>query len=82
MEAAKILGVSRASLSNLLVHRRAQQIIKWRWTTERQGKRLFETWSLLEYLQATREPEFGSHGAPCPAAAKGPSRRLKARRRR
>lgn len=56
-EAARILNVSKSSLSNIINMPKGQQIIRWRWVTEKQGKRMFETESLMRYLQAMGDPE-------------------------
>jgi hypothetical protein len=58
-EALGILNVSRASFWYLLNSPTGQKTLRWRWLSERQGKRLFELDSVLEYLAATRDPEFG-----------------------
>lgn len=58
-EAAQMLGVCRSTLSNLLDQPQAQKLIRWRWLTEAQGKRVYDTQSLLAYREATADPEFG-----------------------
>ncbi len=57
--AARILGCSRAHVANLVNHPAASSILRWRWTSEKHGKRLFDLDSVLEYRAATRDPEFG-----------------------
>jgi hypothetical protein len=59
MEAARILGMARSSVANLLNHPTALRYVRWRWTSPARGKRLFEVASLYEYIRATRDPEFG-----------------------
>ena len=59
-QAAAILGISRSSLSPLVNQPLAAKIIRWRWTSPRQGKRMFDMGSLQRYREATRDPEFGS----------------------
>jgi hypothetical protein len=57
-QAAKILGVSRAHMANIVNHPMGQKILRWRWISEKHGKRLFEYESVLEYREATKDPEF------------------------
>jgi hypothetical protein len=57
---AGILGVARRSLSNIVNQPLAQQLLVWRWTSEKQGKRIFNLESVLAYRKATEDPEFGS----------------------
>jgi len=56
-EAARILGVATSSLPNILDRPLAQKI-RWRWTSDAKGKRLYDSASLYEYLKATRDSEL------------------------
>jgi hypothetical protein len=58
-QAAKILNMARSSLSNLLNQPKAMEIIKWRWLSEKKGKRVFELESVIAYREATKDSEFG-----------------------
>ena len=58
-DAAKILGVHRSSLSNIVNYPLAQKLLKWRWTSEKRGKRIFDLASVVAYKDATEDPEFG-----------------------
>jgi hypothetical protein len=58
-QAAKILSVSRANLNYMLDQPQAQRILRWRWLSEKKGKRVFELESVIAYRDATRDPEFG-----------------------
>ena len=53
-QAAKILGVAHSSISNLLDRPMGQKLIKWRWSSEACGKRLFDASSLAAYREAMR----------------------------
>lgn len=59
MQAAKMLNLSRSTLGNIVNFKRAHQILRWRWTSEKMGKRIFELESVLRYREATRDSEFG-----------------------
>jgi len=57
---AKLLGVHRTSLSLIVNYPLAQKLLRWRWSSERQGKRLFERASVLAYKERTKDPEYGA----------------------
>lgn len=59
-QAARILGMSVRNLANVVNMPKGQKLLRWRWISEKQGKRLFEYESVLEYREATKDPEFGS----------------------
>lgn len=48
-EAARILGVAHSHMSNIVNMPKAQKILVWRWSSEAQGKRLFDLQSVLAY---------------------------------
>lgn len=54
-QAAKMLQVCRTSLSNIVNQRLGQKHLRWRWTSEKKGKRVFELESVLAYMEALRE---------------------------
>lgn len=56
-EAARILHVHRSQISNLVNYPLARKLLKWRWTSERQGKRVFDLQSVLAYRRALEDPE-------------------------
>lgn len=58
-KAAKMLGISRSQMNALADDAVAMRILRWRWTTPRQGKRLWDSQSVAAYKEATRDPEFG-----------------------
>lgn len=58
-QAAKMLNLSRATLSNILNQPEAQRMLRWRWISERKGKRVFELESVIQYREATKDAEFG-----------------------
>jgi hypothetical protein len=58
-QTAKMLNVSRSTLSNLLNEPKAYRILRWRWISGKMGKRVFDLESVLQYRKATRDPEFG-----------------------
>jgi hypothetical protein len=57
--AAKMLGVSKTTLHSLVDDKEAARVLKWRWATEKRGKRLWDVESLQAYRKATENPEFG-----------------------
>jgi hypothetical protein len=59
--AAKMLGVSKTTLHSLVDDREAAGILRWRWISEKRGKRLWDVESLRAYREATSNPEFGLH---------------------
>jgi hypothetical protein len=57
-EAARILGVSRAQMWYLRNHHpRAMQILRFRFSSERRGRVLWDVDSLHQFRQMTRELE-------------------------
>ena len=70
-QAAQILGIHRSSLSHIVNQPRAQEILRWRWSSEKRGKRLFEYESVIEYREATKDPEFGAELARANALRTG-----------
>lgn len=58
-QVAKILGLSQRQVANIVNHPEGGRILRWRWSSEKQGKRLFEYESVMEYREATKDPEFG-----------------------
>ena len=57
-DAARILHVSMSSLPNILARPMGQKFIRWRWLTDAKGKRVYESASLNEYIEASRDPEL------------------------
>jgi hypothetical protein len=55
VEAAKILGVSRSAIHVILNTPGGQKWLKWRYSTPRKGKILFEVDSLYAYLEASKD---------------------------
>jgi hypothetical protein len=62
VETAKLLNVHRSSLSLIVNYPLAQKLLKWRWSSERQGKRIFELDSVLAYREATKDHEVRETG--------------------
>jgi hypothetical protein len=58
-QAAKMLNLSRSTLGNIVNFSKAHRLLRWRWTSEKMGKRIFELESVLRYREATRDSEFG-----------------------
>ncbi len=56
-EAARILNCAQSSLTNMLDRPLAQKYIKWRWTSDSHGKRVFDSASLQAYREALADPE-------------------------
>lgn len=56
-EAARVIGCARSTLNTMINSRKGQMHLKWRWMTERKGKRLFELESVIAYRNAMRELE-------------------------
>lgn len=56
-QAAKILGVCRAQMWYLRNQRLGQQILKWRFISEKKGKILWELASVIAYKEATKAIE-------------------------
>jgi hypothetical protein len=54
-QAATVLGCARSTLNTLINSQKGQKYLRWRWMTERKGKRLFELDSVLAYREALRE---------------------------
>lgn len=52
--AAEMLGVCRSSLSLMVNSPLGQRHLRWRWLTEKKGKRVFEIESVVAYREATR----------------------------
>ena len=57
-DAARVIGVSMRLLRTIAAE---SSIIKWRWSSPRRGKRIFDLDSLLKYRAASADPEFGDH---------------------
>ena len=57
--AAKMLGIHKSTLNDLVNHPEAAKILRWRWISEKRGKRLWDVESLQAYRRATENPEFG-----------------------
>ena len=53
-EAARILGCSGGTILNILKRFDPDQIIKWRWVNTAGGKRLFDSESILTWLDSRR----------------------------
>jgi hypothetical protein len=53
-QAARMLQVCRTSLSNIVNQPLGQKHLRWRWTSERKGKRVFELESVLAYKEALK----------------------------
>ncbi|MDB6111408.1 MAG: hypothetical protein JWR69_3158 [Pedosphaera sp.] len=60
-QTAKMLNISRSTLSNILNEPKAYRILRWRWISGKMGKRVFELESVLQYRKASRDPEFGGN---------------------
>jgi hypothetical protein len=58
--AARMLGMNKATLNRLVDDPEAAKLLKWRWISEKRGKRLWDVESLRAYREATANPEFGS----------------------
>jgi hypothetical protein len=54
-QAAEILNVCRGSLSLIVNSELGQKHLRWRWLTEKKGKRVFEFDSVIEYREATKD---------------------------
>lgn len=54
-KAAEILNVCRGSLSLIVNSKLGQKHLRWRWLTEKKGKRVFELDSVIEYREATKD---------------------------
>lgn len=54
-KAAELLNVCRASLSLIVNSELGQKHLRWRWLTEKRGKRVFEFESVIEYREATKD---------------------------
>lgn len=80
-EAARMLNVARSTLSDIINTEKGQKHLRWRWTTAKKGKRVFELASVLEYREASGDSEFGGErpprkkeaGAEIPSRLIGPS---------
>ncbi len=53
--AARMLGISQRYLSQLVDQPLAQKHLRWRWISEKKGKRLFEVEGIVAYVAATKE---------------------------
>jgi hypothetical protein len=53
-EAARLLSMSRGSLSLTVDTALGQKHLRWRWLTPKKGKRLFELASVVEYREALK----------------------------
>lgn len=56
-EAAKILSICRGSLSLTINTTLGQKHLRWRWLTQRKGKRVFDLASVVAYREALKELE-------------------------
>lgn len=56
-EVAKLLGMSRGNLSLVVNSPLGQKHLRWRWLTERKGKRVFELASVAAYRDALKDLE-------------------------
>jgi hypothetical protein len=56
-QAAKILGCSRATINRIIDGVKGQKYLRWRWMTEKKGKRIFELDSVIAYKNAMRDEE-------------------------
>lgn len=54
-----LLNCARATLSNIVNSTQGQKYLRWRWLTEKQGKRVFELDSVIAYREASKDSEFG-----------------------
>jgi len=64
-EAAKLLNVCRTSLSLIVDSPLGQKYLRWRWLTDRQGKRVYELDSVIAYREATKNlPDRRRHRGP------------------
>lgn len=53
--AAQLLNVCRGSLTLIVNSQLGQKHLRWRWLTEKKGKRMFEFESVLAYREATKD---------------------------
>jgi len=53
-EAAAMLSFSPRSMSLVIETPLGQKHLRWRWLTDRKGKRVWDRQSVLEYREATR----------------------------
>jgi len=56
--AAQMLNVARSTLSYLVNTEKGQKHLRWRWLTDRRGKRVFDMASIMEYREASKDSEF------------------------
>lgn len=56
-QARRILGVCRAQMWYLRNQKMGQKILKWRFTSEKKGKILWDAASVLAYKEATKAIE-------------------------
>jgi hypothetical protein len=56
-EAAKLLCCSRGNLSLAVNSRLGQKHLRWRWLTEKKGKRVFDRDSVMAYREALKQLE-------------------------
>jgi hypothetical protein len=54
-DAARLLKVCRSSLSTIINTQLGQEHLRWRWISEKKGKRVFELESVVAYKQAMQE---------------------------
>lgn len=54
-KAAEMLNVCRGSLSLIVNSELGQKHLRWRWLTEKRGKRVFELDSVIAYREATKD---------------------------
>ncbi len=55
IEAARMLNVSRGSMSNIIDRPLGQKHLRWRWLTEGKGKRVFDVDSVIAYREALKD---------------------------
>lgn len=52
---AKMLNVCRSSLSLIVNSKLGQKHLRWRWLTDKKGKRVFDLDSVIAYRDATKD---------------------------
>jgi hypothetical protein len=54
-QAAQMLGVCRQSLTLIINTELGQKHLRWRWLTDKKGKRMVELESVIAYREATKD---------------------------
>lgn len=72
VQAARILGMSRSTLSLHVYEPLGKKLLKWRWLTAKHSKRLFDLDSVMAYREALCDPEIGEAAAVLPQPIRAP----------